>query len=206
MVRRLKNFDRLSDNKHQIDLLSLNDFLLEKGDKLLNYFISDNNFRNLEDITKEDFHSIFTVIFPGGNVNSGLGFVGDDFPADWYNKKIVNYILSHYFFYKYEDIKILFNKELFGFYKFHEILITKNPFYLKHTPKDVENYYDLVKIAYAKTSDIVNEEWFPKEYIPQLIKDFPEDSEGLKTYLLKEYISREVKKLLREAIYKKENF
>jgi hypothetical protein len=76
-----------------------------------------------------------------------------------------------------------------------------------YVPEDVENYYSLIKISYSKNKKIVNTykyiKWsFPKKYIPQLIKDFPEDKKELEKILLREYISKEVKKLLKEYLFK----
>jgi hypothetical protein len=78
--------------------------------------------------------------------------------------------------------------------------VSQNAWALNYVPKDIENYYSLVKIAYQKSKEsvsIIERNWFPKEYIPQLMKDFPQDSE-LKKYLLKENIRKHVRKLLRE--------
>jgi len=78
--------------------------------------------------------------------------------------------------------------------------VSQNAWALDNVPKDIENYYSLVKIAYQKSKEsvsIIERNWFPKEYIPQLMKDFPQDSE-LKKYLLQENIRKHVRKLLRE--------
>jgi hypothetical protein len=81
-------------------------------------------------------------------------------------------------------------------------------------PKEIENYYSLLKICYEKNREFILkleyfDDWtFPKEYIPQLIKDFPEDKEFLERYLrkewlLKEYISKKIRKLLKETLFTK---
>ena len=40
----MKNFDKLSTNNHKVDIESLNNFLLEKGDYALENLIKKNKF------------------------------------------------------------------------------------------------------------------------------------------------------------------
>jgi hypothetical protein len=70
---------------------------------------------------------------------------------------------------------------------------------LRFVPTSMDEYYSFLKFAYERNKRIVSMETIPKDLIDDLIKDFPEDREYLQKYLLKEYISKEVKKLLREV-------
>jgi hypothetical protein len=86
------------------------------------------------------------------------------------------------------------------------IAVRQNGEALRHVPKSIKNYYSFVKAVYEQNKEVIMMQGFPKEYLDDLKRDFPEDREYLQKYLLKEYVSREIRKLLREAIYKKENF
>jgi hypothetical protein len=88
-------------------------------------------------------------------------------------------------------------------YSLCEKAVNNNAFALQFVPKNIENYYSLLKIGFKQyDSALVSNEWFPINYIPQLIKDFPQYKESLESYLLQEYIIKEVKKLLREYYLK----
>jgi hypothetical protein len=202
----VKNYNKLLDNKHKLDIISLSDFLFKRGDKLLREEFIKGKFLRPEKIKKEDFQTLYTWFF-NFDIQSGLSFVGDDFPADYYNEEVITYILKYFDEqFQYNDLMKFFNSELLNEFYFKKILIDHNPYYLKFMSKDMENYYELVKIAFKKYSYVLlGERWFPREYMSQLIIDFPEDKEIIEYYLLKEHISREVKKLLRESIYKKGN-
>jgi hypothetical protein len=86
--------------------------------------------------------------------------------------------------------------------------VSQNGWSLAYVPQELKDY-NIIKKAFQQRNnfDIVSFYWFPKEYIPQLIKDFPQDKKFLEKYLrkewlLKEYISKEVKKLLKEYYLK----
>jgi hypothetical protein len=101
--------------------------------------------------------------------------------------------------------------------------ISNDPTAIPYVPKTIENYYSLLKIVFENEThnekrklvpinyfpsfynleNYLRSSWFPKEYIPQLIKDFPKNKERFENFLLKEYISKEVKKLLSEHYLKK---
>jgi hypothetical protein len=202
----VKNYNKLLDNKHKLDIISLSDFLFKRGDNLLRDEFIKGKFLRPEKIKKEDFQTLYTWFF-NFDIQSGLSFVGDDFPADYYNEEIITYILKYFDEqFRYKDLMKFFNSELLNELYFKKILINHNPYYLKFMSKDMDDYYELVKIAFRKYSYILlGEPWFPREYIPQLKKDFPEDKEIIEYYLLKENISREVRKLLKEENDMKDN-
>jgi uncharacterized membrane protein YecN with MAPEG domain len=68
---------------------------------------------------------------------------------------------------------------------------------LEFVPENLRDY----KICKKALLNGVGKEvldYIPKKYMSQLIKDFPEAEEFLKQYFLQEYISKEVRKLLKE--------
>jgi hypothetical protein len=74
---------------------------------------------------------------------------------------------------------------------------------LRYVPENIEKLYSLVKLAYIKNDWIYKGEYFPEhcyKYIPRLKKDFPNDIylQNFNDYIIKEYISKEVRKLLKE--------
>jgi hypothetical protein len=197
-MRDIKNIDKLSDNNHKIDILSLNKFLIERGDNFLETIITNNyTFIKREDITKEFFQLNYKKIFHGESIDD-LDFLGKDFPIEWYNVDIFKYILDTYFilFPAFKTIK-LFPKEIFYIYNYCELFIKYNTVFLEYIPKDIENYYELVKQAFIKYDEIIWKNWFPKEYIPQLRKDFP-DNLTVKAYIQLKNLSENKNSLLRE--------
>jgi hypothetical protein len=198
----MKNFNKLNDTKHEIDLISLSDFLLEKDDDYLDKFIK-KEFKKPEDITETYLKLWYKYIF---NIDSYFGvsytefdFTGDDFPIEWYmDAKFLDTLFEE------SGIKFLMcvPKVLRYDYEVCERSINKNPISLKYVPKDIENYYGLVKLAFKKKQNLIGQKWFPKEYIPQLKNDL--DDELSQHYLnLQEHISKEVRKLLKEYYLKK---
>jgi hypothetical protein len=197
-MRDIKNIDKLSDNNHKIDILSLNKFLLERGDNFLENIIRERyTFIKREDITKEFFQLNYKKIFHGESIDD-LDFLGKDFPIDWYNVNIFKYILDTYFilFPVFKTIK-LFPKEIFYNYNYCELFIKYNTVFLEYIPKDIENYYELVKQAFMKYDEIIYRKWFPKEYISKLRKDFP-DNLTVKAYMQLKNLSENNNSLLKE--------
>jgi hypothetical protein len=194
----LNNFDKLSNNNHNIDLISLNKFLLEKGDNFLENLIDNNKFIKKEDITKEFFQKKYRTIFDGiFSVDDSFSFTGEDFPVEYYNEKIIKNLVEEYN--KFGKYLLFLNSKLDIYFQLAKYTITtKASWMLIYIPKTIENYYSLVKLAFEKDNNIIREEWFPKEYIPKLINDYPQNTDFLKKYLLKEYISKEVRKFLKE--------
>jgi hypothetical protein len=211
----MKNLEKLNilSDENQIDLESLNNFLLEKGDD----FIKNAGFINKESITKEYFQENYDKIFRNNPERNSVYFNGDDFPVEWYTDEIINDIIKKY---KYGGNTILYlNSNIDGYYKICEEQIIKNGYRLslvpshlidynlcekavlqisnslEYVPKDIDNYYSLLKLAFDKDYSIIHKDWFPLEYLPKIKKDFPE---RYYKYMLKEHISKEVRKLLKE--------
>jgi hypothetical protein len=82
------------------------------------------------------------------------------------------------------------------------IAVSKVPTSYGYLPSKFQTY-ELLKFAYSKDKEILKNWKFDKGYISQLKNDFPEDKEYIEKNQLKEYISREVRKLLREYYLKK---
>jgi hypothetical protein len=136
---------------HQIDLDSLNNFLLKKGDNYLDVLLQVNGCKQI----------------------------------DYSNEKVQDYYITSDFVTKITD----YPDELFNYYYFCDKIIDKYGLIsLKYIPKNVDNYYTLfVKymkkyVEYVIHYNYHNQDWFrfPKEYIPQLKKDFPEEFKFLK--------------------------
>jgi hypothetical protein len=309
------------NKRNQINLISLNKFFLEKGDKLVEKFINNSDYISLKTITKEYFQENFLNIFTYVTEYSQIyedDFNSDDFPIEWYNDDIIETIINkrdvflhmipytlrtyeicikavrddgyalkyvplylkdykmcklavlnngwaityvptttpnyksickfavtnrpnslnripikfidynlcsiavtyrpHTFFAvpnKFKDYKLC-KKAVLGDggnlqyvpmklrdYNLCKIAVSNNFYSLEYIPKTIENYYELVK-KYVQNFSYLSpfyEKWFPKEYIPQLKKDFPDNKE-LQNYTLQEYISKEVRKLLKEYYLK----
>ena len=93
-------------------------------------------------------------------------------------------------------------KNIENYYLICLLAVYKKGSALEFVPKNIDKYYTILKLAFETYRYIIIQDWFPKEYIPRLIKDFPEDKEFLEQYILKEYISKEVKKFLKEYLFK----
>jgi hypothetical protein len=205
----MKNYDKLSDNEHKIDLISLNNFLLEKNDTHLNNLIDKSNFIKKESITKEFFQNNYSQIFSKSKTLNDLGFKGNDFPVDYYTNEIINTIDS----YIYHDIKYLLylNSNIKEYFSICKEAIKRNGLALKYIPKTTENYYELVKIVFEKSIELtivnyaVKSDWFPKEYIPQLIIDFPSEAVFLKQFINENLLKHYIKKLIKENLFKRKN-
>jgi hypothetical protein len=87
-------------------------------------------------------------------------------------------------------------------YPLCEKAVSNDGWAFQHVPEKFIDY-SLVKSTYQYSIEAIKQNWFPKEYIPQLIKDFPEHREFLENSLLQEYISKEVRKLLKETLFTK---
>jgi hypothetical protein len=209
-----KNIKKLVDNNNKIDLLSLNNFLIKEGHLFLDKIINKGKDKwvRKEDITKEEFQSNYLEIFGvcqniAINFDTNISefiFIGDDFPVEWYTDEIIDEL-------RYDENNdgsylARLNSNINGYYEICEEYINDGiSGALQFIPKTLKNYYNLVPLAFLFNHNIINTSWFPKEYIPRLIKEFPEDSEErkiLEKYLLKEYITKEVKNLLREYYLK----
>jgi hypothetical protein len=83
------------------------------------------------------------------------------------------------------------------------IAVRQNGEALRHVPKSIKNYYSFVKAAYEQNKEVIMMHDFPKEYLDDLKRDFPQDFNLQESKSLKVYISREVRKLLREYYLKK---
>jgi hypothetical protein len=81
---------------------------------------------------------------------------------------------------------------------------------LEDVPEEFINY-TLLKLSYKNrrydTKQFIMYNFYKcKEYIPQLVKDFPEDKEYFKRHLLQEYISKQVRKVLKESLETNKNY
>jgi hypothetical protein len=197
----MKNFNKLNDTKHEIDLISLSDFLLEKGDDYLDKFIK-KEFKKPEEITetylKLWYKSVFNIGSYFGVSYTEFDFTGDDFPIEWYmDTKFLDTLFEE------SGIKFLMcvPKVLRYDYEVCERSINKNPISLKYVPKDIENYYGLVKLAFKKKQNLITQKWFPKEYIPQLKNDLDDE-------LSQHYLNLQESKnsLLKEENFNEESF
>jgi hypothetical protein len=160
-------------NNNKLDLESLNNFFLEKNDSELDFLLQVKEIKEITNYSSERIHDYFLELL-----------FSDD--AKDYIPEIIPEIL-------------------WLNYEFCNKVILERPDMLQYINKNIENYYSLVKSVYYIDSYLLNEDWFPVDYIPQLMKDFPEDKSDFVYRLeqsLKEYISKEVKKLLREYYLK----
>jgi hypothetical protein len=127
----MKNYDKLSDNEHKIDLISLNEFLLEKGDSFLNRIIETQTIKR-EEITKEFFQDRYVWIFKG--IKDRSDFNGEDFPSEWYTEGIINGIIRRFVDYteygRISEHKFLLclNSKIQNYYSLCEKAVDDNPF------------------------------------------------------------------------------
>jgi hypothetical protein len=230
------------NNKNKIDLESLNNFLIKKGDSELDFLLQVNEYKKITDNSSERIHDYFlekpTKTVPKelwnnysfckkavSNDGAALEFVPENLPEyyslcekalsnDGFAIKYVSENIPEYYSLCYKavsndgaalkDVHIDFID-----YPLCEKAMS-NYGDLKYVPEEFINY-TLVKLAYKNSryntkQFIIRNLYKCKEYIPQLVKDFPEDKEYFKRYLLQEYISKQVKKLLKENIERKFDF
>jgi hypothetical protein len=189
----MKNIDKVSD-RNQIDLLSLNKFFIEKGDDELEYLLWNNQLID----------------------------------TNYSNERIQNYIIKRfqpneiknefYLSYKFcekivtkDGMALMYVPEHLKDYNLCEKAVNNEPYAIHFIPKTIENYYELVKIVFKlavkwklKESEIFK--YISRDDLIQLKKDFPEHIDFFDELNLKEYISKEVRKLLKEQIFKNKNY
>ena len=136
----MKDINKLND-KNQIDLESLNNFLLTKGDNYLDRLIITKTIKK-ENITKDFFQKNYDLIFEGSKDRSD--FNGEDFPAEWYTDDIISDIINEF---SYSKCLLFLNSNIKNYYLLCEKTIEKNAYSLVYVPKTIKNYYHLCEKA-----------------------------------------------------------
>jgi hypothetical protein len=211
----MKDINKIND-KNEIDLESLNDFLLEKGDDYLeallifkkyinvnysnqyikDYIIEQNLIYNLPAELYNNYDFWYKAV---SYQASNIGKV----PVNLIDYPLCEKAVSQSGYYL-RDIP-----KKFIDYPLCKKAVSNYSMALADVPKNIDNYYELVNIAFQNNKFIFHdleeyEDIDIDKYISQIIKDFPEDKEFLERYLrkewlLREYISKKVRKLLKES-------
>jgi hypothetical protein len=151
------------DNIHKIDIISLNKFFLERGDKLLSRLLFDT-FYILPD--KENFQKNYIKIL---EVYSKKNDIADNdnlvmIPKDYYNDDIIQGIIDR-FGYRW-GILGLINPHAKGLDKYIEKYIIKHEDYqmLQYISPELENYYELCEFLIKKMSSSIKyvDEYFDR--------------------------------------------
>jgi hypothetical protein len=163
----LKNITKIN-TKNNIDLDSLNNFLLGEGDDFLNFLLMVNDYK------KRDYSN---------------NKIQEYYLREAYFKPLHHtYPEELWMYYSFCERGVSINgmclkyiPEQLKDYNLCKKAIISAPFALNYTPKTIENYYELVKIVMR---DLIKFKMYRRsimynygisdEYIPQLKKDFPE--------------------------------
>jgi hypothetical protein len=195
----MKNLEKLNilSDENQIDLESLNNFLLEKDDEYLRFLFLIENLQNI-DINENNYNKYIQYYnnrylrFKNFQETKEIllldGMNLAEVPLPLRNYELCTIAVTQFWGalqYVPKNIKD---------YEICEIAVSKNGWALQYVPYDLEDYYYLVFMLYSKDKNSINKSYFPKEYLRRLKKDFPEIQ-------LKEYISKEVRKLLKETLF-----
>jgi hypothetical protein len=207
----MNNINNLN-TEHKIDLISLNEFLLSKGDGYLDLLLQVNEYKKIDyssDLVQDYYLNNKYIYNPADYPKKLWTIYSFCEKAVRVHKDSIHYIPEN--IENYEHLvklavtfyggALYFIKNKYKTYEICEIAVNQEPLALQHVPENIDNYYSLLKIAFKNKKRIKIYKWFPKEYIPQLMKDFPDDKD-LELFLLKEYISKQVKKLLKEYYLK----
>jgi hypothetical protein len=171
----MKDINLIND-KNQIDLNSLSNFLLDKEDDCLEVFLQIKGFKEINYISE----FFFKRILPNNYFNKGL------IPKElWYDYSFCEIAVSH-------EGNFLMNvsENIENYYSLCEKAVSQNGGALYHVPKNIQDY-SLCEKAVLQNKNVIR--FIKDPLIKQQIKE---------KFNLMEYISKEVKKLLKEYYLK----
>jgi hypothetical protein len=244
--------ENISD-KHKIDLLSLNNFLLEKGDDLIDILLQVNGFKEKNLSNKRLLNYYISIIY--SNEEDDIKRIPKELwniysfreKAVSKNGWILEFVSKHLRDYSICEKAVFTNGTALEFvpeelrdYSLCEKAISQDGTALQFVPDNIENYYSLCEKAVTSqygclpyvSKKIIDYSLCEKAvlsfsdsifHVPKHLQDFHlweivvsndktliyyiEDPLILKQikekFNLREYISREVKKLLKELLFKR---